>query len=537
MPRILSLALLLFLAGCSKAPDTPTTAASATATATAPVAAPAASVVEIAWEKGDVDAAFAKAKAENKPVFLYWGAVWCPPCNQVKATIFNRQDFIERSRFFVPVYLDGDSKSAQRMGARFKIGGYPTMILFTPDGTEITRLPGEVDADQYMRVLALGMNGARPVKTTLAAALAAGRGGAEAKLTPEDWRMLAYYSWDTDEQTLVARKDVASTLRRLAQACPAEQAATATRLKLKAMAATATAPGAKPRDDKAARNDLVKLLADPKLAREDFDLVAGYAREISGHVTLPKSVERATVVAVWDAVLRQFAADPSLSASDRLSAVAARIDLAKLDAPDGKLPEPLVASARDAAARGDKETVNPYARETVINAAAYVLAAAGLLEESDALLTAELARSNTPYYAMLGLASNARKRGDKVGAVDWAEKAYAAASGPATRLQWGVGYVNALIDLTPEATARIEKAAGQVIGELEAAPDTFYDRNRRYLERMTKKLLAWNKGKQHQDSVRRLRTQLADVCARLPAGDPARGACNGLWTPSKAAAA
>ncbi len=415
MPRILSLALLLFLAGCSKAPDTPTTAASATATATAPVAAPAASVVEIAWEKGDVDAAFAKAKAENKPVFLYWGAVWCPPCNQVKATIFNRQDFIERSRFFVPVYLDGDSKSAQRMGARFKIGGYPTMILFTPDGTEITRLPGEVDADQYMRVLALGMNGARPVKTTLAAALAAGRGGAEAKLTPEDWRMLAYYSWDTDEQTLVARKDVASTLRRLAQACPAEQAATATRLKLKAMAAAATAPGAKPGDDKAARNDLVKLLADPKLAREDFDLVAGYAREISGHVTLPKSVERATVVAAWDAVLRQFAADPSLSASDRLSAVAARIDLAKLDAPDGKLPEPLVASAREAAARGDKETVNPYARETVINAAAYVLAAAGLLEESDALLTAELARSNTPYYAMLGLASNARKRGDKVG--------------------------------------------------------------------------------------------------------------------------
>jgi len=47
----------------------------------------------------------------------------------------------------------------------------------------------------------------------------------------------------------------------------------------------------------------------------------------------------------------------------------------------------------------------------------------------------------------------------------------------------------------------------------------------------------WNKGKQHQDAVRRLRTQLADVCARLPAGDPARGACNGLWPPSKAAAA
>ena len=125
----------------------------------------------IAWQKGDVDAAFAAAKAQHKPVFLYWGAVWCPPCNQVKATIFNRQDFIERSRFFVPVYIDGDSASAQRLGDRFKVSGYPTMILFTPDGGEITRLPGEVDVDQYMRVLAMGMNGARPVKETLAAAL------------------------------------------------------------------------------------------------------------------------------------------------------------------------------------------------------------------------------------------------------------------------------------------------------------------------------------------------------------------------------
>ncbi|HJW54817.1 MAG TPA: thioredoxin family protein, partial [Burkholderiaceae bacterium] len=62
----------------------------------------------IEWHKGDVDSAFALARARNKPVFLYWGAVWCPPCNQVKATIFNRQNFIERSRSFVPVYLDGD---------------------------------------------------------------------------------------------------------------------------------------------------------------------------------------------------------------------------------------------------------------------------------------------------------------------------------------------------------------------------------------------------------------------------------------------
>lgn len=537
--KLRNLALASAFAACT-APLATLAAGSAPGAAAAPSASGArdaskAALAEsgIAWYQGDVDAAFAAAKTADKPVFLYWGAVWCPPCNQVKATIFNRQDFIERSRFFVPVYIDGDSPSAQRLGARFKVSGYPTMILFKADGREITRLPGEVDADQYMRVLTLGMNGARPVKETLAAALA--HDGA--KLKPEDWRMLAYYSWETDEQQLLAKEKRASTLRSLALACPADQPETMARLKFQALVAAANAKDVKPRDDKAATAQLTAVLADPKLARENFDLLVYYPREVTSLVTLPKSTERARLVAAWSAALERLIADGSLSTADRLSVVDGQVALARLDAPKATLPDGLLKTVRDQTSRADRETTDPYARQAVISGAAEVLQDAGLSEESDAMLKRELSRTHYPYYFMLGLAANAKKRGDKTAALDWKEKAYAAAEGSATRLQWGAGYVNSVIELAPQDAARIEKAALMVVGELEPLPDTFYERNRRSLERMGKNLAEWNKDSRHEDSLRRIRTRMADVCAKLPARDPARATCSSVLRPSGGAKA
>jgi len=523
----------LFLLACGKAADNPP-AASVSRAESGVTPSPGAQATAhaehaIAWETGDVDAAFARAKAENKPLFLYWGAVWCPPCNEVKATIFTRQDFIERARNFVPVYIDGDAKSAQKLGARFNVSGYPTMVLFTPEGNEITRLPGEIEADRYMQVLALGMNGARPVGETLAAALA--RGDAKAKLRPEDWRMLAWYSWETDESQVLDASKRPVTLERLAKECPADQPQLATRLSMQAMVAAAKVKGAKPRNDKAAVDALLPLLADPAFTRENFDLVVNYADDVAGYVTLPKSAERRRLVEAWNASLHRLAADTALSEGDRLATLHAEVALAKLDEPKGPIPAALIQRITDEAARTDRETRDPYSRQAVISDAAELLTEAGLLAESDALLNAELARSHSPYYFMLGLADNAKKRGDKAAAVDWAEKAYNTAKGPATRLQWGSKYVSLLVELTPENAARVEKAAASVIGELEPSPDTFYERNQRALERVGKNLAKWNKGNAHADAVRRLRAEMSGVCAKVPAADPARATCERVLKP------
>jgi thiol-disulfide isomerase/thioredoxin len=54
------------------------------------------------------------AQASGKPLVVVFSASWCPPCNQLKATLFNRQDFATLSQHFVAVHVDGDRPGAQR---------------------------------------------------------------------------------------------------------------------------------------------------------------------------------------------------------------------------------------------------------------------------------------------------------------------------------------------------------------------------------------------------------------------------------------
>ena len=125
-------------------------------------------VTGIAWFDGTVDEAFAHAAETGKPIYLYWGAEWCPPCHAIKATVFSKPEFVERSKLFVPVYLDGDQPNAQAQGERFGVLGYPTMIVFDSAGNELTRIPNGIDIEAYARILDLAMNASSSASAVVA---------------------------------------------------------------------------------------------------------------------------------------------------------------------------------------------------------------------------------------------------------------------------------------------------------------------------------------------------------------------------------
>jgi thiol-disulfide isomerase/thioredoxin len=126
----------------------------------------------IAWFKGDVDASFKSAQASHKPVLLYWGAQWCPPCKQLKSAVFSRPDFIEKSKLFVAVYLDGDLPDAQKWGDVFRVTGYPTVVVLKP-GSNRDHARREHGSDPVCarlttrprRCIATAVTGGRPTAT------------------------------------------------------------------------------------------------------------------------------------------------------------------------------------------------------------------------------------------------------------------------------------------------------------------------------------------------------------------------------------
>jgi len=472
----------------------------------------------------EVNRAFAKARREKKPLLLYWGANWCPPCNQLKATLFNRQDFIDRSRRFVAVHVDGDLPGAQKLGGRFKVRGYPTMILFDPSGTEITRLPGEADSKQVMQVLQLGLSGGRPVRSVLLDVLG------DRPVTDDEWRMLAYYGWDTDEEQLVPETERATMLMRLADRAPSSVPEARDRLLLKALAERGEKPGNKA--DAATIERVRSLLGDPLQARAQMDVLVNFAPELVRALVPRAGAEQASLAADFDAALTKLQADSSLSRTDHMSALIARIQLARVDLPkdtlDPKLPDPVLKQVREEVAKVDADITDGYERQAVIPAAAYLLGEAGLWQDSDALLKSNLQRSHAPYYLMSQLASNARKQGRADEALNWYEQAWARSVGPATRLQWGSSYLVALVDLRPDQSQRIEDLARQLFKEAAAQRGAFYERSARSLQRVGRKLAEWNEMGQHDPAIERLRAQLKPVCSKLPDNDPQRATCTNL---------
>jgi len=108
----------------------------------------------VAWLRSEPEA-LAQAKAEGKPVLLFFSADWCAPCHEMLRTTFADAGVVAESRRFVCATVDLTDWSAPAVTEvrdRYGIYGAPTVVLVGTDGSRRSS-PGYIGPSEMLRSL------------------------------------------------------------------------------------------------------------------------------------------------------------------------------------------------------------------------------------------------------------------------------------------------------------------------------------------------------------------------------------------------
>lgn len=123
----------------------------------------------------------AKAKAENKYIFMDCYTTWCGPCKYMSTTIFPQEEagaYMNDKFISVGVQMDTTAKDADNVKAwyadshdiavKYGVRAYPTYLIFSPDGQPVHRMVGSrLNARQFITDIADAFDSTRQYYTLL----------------------------------------------------------------------------------------------------------------------------------------------------------------------------------------------------------------------------------------------------------------------------------------------------------------------------------------------------------------------------------
>lgn len=107
----------------------------------------------IEFEKGTWEEVLAKAKKENKPIFVDAYAAWCGPCKYMSYNIFPDEKVGEfYNANFINYKYDMEKGEGPKFASQYKITAYPTFLFIDKDGAVQYRTMGGKQADAFIQV-------------------------------------------------------------------------------------------------------------------------------------------------------------------------------------------------------------------------------------------------------------------------------------------------------------------------------------------------------------------------------------------------
>ena len=437
----------------------------------------------INWFRGSVEEAFKTAKNSRKPLFLYWGAVWCPPCTKMKKTVFSKPLFQEKIKGFVSVYFDGDQDRAQIWGERLKAKGYPSMIIFNSDGKEVMRLPIGVSVEHYVELLDTVLkNSTKNVGQILKSI----ETSSPQKIPRQDWSMLAGHAWFQDTSLGLSTVEKSKVLKNLYYKVP--QVYKEERYHFFLLYLLSTRESGKTL--RKYHHFLNELLKDRIFINKNFIYVM---------LKLPP-------------IVLKIYKDMPISEREQVEKRVSALVVGKEKTPEEKLlglyPTVLFKKGNlshsfenkliGVVEEVDRNVQDRDERQNIMSTVVNLLMAANLTDKAREYAVKEIKKSASPWYFMGMVADIEQKRGNSKEALEWARKAWNNAKGASTRFAQGGKYLLKMLLLSPNDTKSINGTFKKVLGEILVREDAFSGRNRDVFERLGKAVVKWENKKGRQ---------------------------------------
>ncbi len=113
----------------------------------------------------DYDSALAVAQQKGQKVLIDFYTEWCKWCKTLDTVTYVDSAVIEYSKTLVFAKIDAEADTSTTQ--KYKVQGYPTIVLVNDDGSEIDRIGGYLEPDEFLETVENYLNDRETLKDYL----------------------------------------------------------------------------------------------------------------------------------------------------------------------------------------------------------------------------------------------------------------------------------------------------------------------------------------------------------------------------------